>query len=176
MATAAVVNAVWDLAAKRAGKPLWKLLVDMSPADLVALVDFRYLTDALTPDDALAMLERLAATRGDREAALRRDGYAAYTTSVGWLGYDDAKIRRLCREALADGWTRFKLKVGADVDDDIRRARIVREEIGPDRMLAVDANQRWDVDQAIDWMSRLAPFSPHWIASATANPPLFKPF
>jgi L-fuconate dehydratase len=168
LATAAVVNAVWDLAAKRAGKPLWKLLVDMSPAELVALVDFRYLTDAMTPDDALAMLERLAATRGDREAELRRDGYVAYTTSVGWLGYDDDKIRRLCREALADGWTRFKLKVGADVDDDIRRARIVREEIGPDRMLAVDANQRWDVDQAIDWMARLAPFSPYWIEEPTS--------
>jgi L-alanine-DL-glutamate epimerase and related enzymes of enolase superfamily len=168
LATAAVVNAVWDLAAKRAGKPLWKVLVDMSSAELVALVDFRYLTDALTPDQALAMLERVADTRADREAELRRDGYPAYTTSVGWLGYDDDKIRRLCREALADGWTRFKLKVGADVEDDIRRARIVREEIGPDRMLAVDANQRWGVDEAIAWMSKLAPFSPYWIEEPTS--------
>jgi L-fuconate dehydratase len=168
LATAAVVNAVWDLAAKRAGVPLWKLLVDLSPAELVALVDFRYLTDALAPDDALAMLERLAATRAEREAELRRDGYPAYTTSVGWLGYDDDKIRRLCREALAAGWTRFKLKVGAHVEDDIRRARIVREEIGPDRMLAVDANQRWGVDEAIAWMSRLAPFSPYWIEEPTS--------
>lgn len=168
LATAAVVNAVWDLAAKRAGKPLWKLLVDMSPAELVALVDFRYLTDALTPDQALAMLERLADTRANREAELRRDGYPAYTTSVGWLGYDDDKIRRLCREALADGWTRFKLKVGADVEDDVRRAMIVREEIGPDRMLAVDANQRWGVDEAIAWMSRLAPYAPYWIEEPTS--------
>jgi L-fuconate dehydratase len=168
LATAAVVNAIWDLAAKRAGKPLWKLLVDLSPAELVALVDFRYLTDALTPDQALEMLERLVDTRGERESELRRDGYPAYTTSVGWLGYNDDKIRRLCREALADGWTRFKLKVGADVEDDVRRARIVREEIGPDRMLAVDANQRWGVDEAISWMARLAPFSPYWIEEPTS--------
>jgi L-fuconate dehydratase len=168
LATAAVVNAVWDLAAKRAGVPLWKLLVGMTAAELVALVDFRYLSDALTPDEALAMLDRLAPSRGEREAELLRDGYPAYTTSVGWLGYDDAKIRRLCREALADGWTRFKLKVGADVEDDIRRARIVREEIGPDRMLAVDANQRWGVDEAIAWMARLAPFEPYWIEEPTS--------
>jgi L-fuconate dehydratase len=168
LATAAVVNAVWDLAAKRAGVPLWKLLVGMAPAELVALVDFRYLTDALTPDKALAMLERLAPSRAEREAELVQDGYPAYTTSVGWLGYDDAKIRRLCREALADGWTRFKLKVGADIEDDVRRARIVREEIGPDRMLAVDANQRWGVDEAIAWMERLAPFRPYWIEEPTS--------
>jgi L-fuconate dehydratase len=168
LATAAVVNAVWDLAAKRAGVPLWKLLVEMTPAELVALVDFRYLTDALTPDEALTMLERLAPSRAAREAELVRDGYPAYTTSVGWLGYDDAKIRRLCREALADGWTRFKLKVGADVEDDIRRARIVREEIGPDRMLAVDANQRWGVEEAIAWIARLAPFDPYWIEEPTS--------
>jgi L-fuconate dehydratase len=168
LATAAVVNAVWDLAAKRARVPLWKLLVAMTPAELVALVDFRYLTDALTPGEALRMLERLEPSRAEREAELVRDGYPAYTTSIGWLGYDDAKIRRLCREALADGWTRFKLKVGADVDDDIRRARIVREEIGPDRMLAVDANQRWGVDEAIAWMARLAPFAPYWIEEPTS--------
>jgi L-fuconate dehydratase len=168
LATAAVVNAAWDLFAKTAGKPLWKLLVDMTPAEIVALVDFRYIADALAPDDALAMLTRLAPTREARVAELRRDGYPAYTTSVGWLGYDDDKIRRLCREALADGWTRFKLKVGADVEDDIRRARIVREEIGPDRMMAVDANQRWNVDEAIAWMARLAPFSPYWIEEPTS--------
>jgi L-fuconate dehydratase len=168
LATAAVVNATWDLVAKRAGKPLWKLLVDMTPAEIVALVDFRYLTDALTPADALALLESAASGRAEREAELLRDGYPAYTTSVGWLGYDDDKIRRLCREALAEGWERFKLKVGADVEDDIRRARIVREEIGPDRMLAVDANQRWDVGTAIDWMARLAPFDPYWIEEPTS--------
>jgi L-fuconate dehydratase len=168
LATAAVVNAAWDLFAKRRGVPLWELLAGMTPAEIVALVDFRYIADALAPDDALSMLTRLAPTRGEREAELRRDGYPAYTTSVGWLGYDDAKIRRLCREALADGWTRFKLKVGADVDDDVRRARIVREEVGPDRMMAVDANQRWNVQEAIDWMAALAPFDPYWIEEPTS--------
>src|SRR5436190_632929 len=168
LATAAVVNAVWDLFAKVRGKPLWKLLADMTPEELVALVDFRYIDDALSPERALERLRALAPTRAAREAELRRDGYPAYTTSVGWLGYDDAKIRRLCQEALADGWTRFKLKVGADVEDDIRRARIVREEIGPDRMLAVDANQRWGVDEAIAWMTRLAPFDPYWIEEPTS--------
>ena len=168
LATAAVVNAVWDLFAKTAGKPLWKLVCDMTPEELVALVDFRYITDALPPERALERLRGLTPTRATREAELRRDGYPAYTTSVGWLGYDDAKIRRLCQEALAEGWTRFKLKVGADVDDDRRRARIVREEIGPDAMMAVDANQRWGVDEAISWMARLAEFDPYWIEEPTS--------
>ncbi len=168
LATAAVVNAVWDLFAKTEGKPLWKLLVDMTPEELVALVDFRYITDALPPERALERLRALTPRRAEREAELRRDGYPAYTTSVGWLGYDDAKIRRLCREALAEGWTRFKLKVGADVEDDRRRARIVREEIGPDAMMAVDANQRWGVQEAIEWMARLAEFDPYWIEEPTS--------
>jgi L-fuconate dehydratase len=168
LATAAVVNAAWDLLAKRAGKPLWKLLVDLPPGELVNLVDFRYLTDALTRDQALAIVERAAPGRAARETELLREGYPAYTTSVGWLGYDDDKIRRLCRDALAEGWTRFKMKVGADLDDDIRRMRIVREEVGPDRMLAVDANQRWDVPVAIDWMAALAQFDPYWIEEPTS--------
>jgi L-fuconate dehydratase len=168
LATAAVVNAVWDLYAKRAGKPLWKLIVDMSPAEIVQLIDFRYMTDALTPAEARAILERAAPTRGDREREILRDGFAAYTTSVGWLGYPDDKIRRLCREALAGGWTRFKLKVGADLADDLRRMAIVREEIGADRMLAVDANQRWEVDEAIRWMAALRPFDPYWIEEPTS--------
>ena len=168
LATAAIVNAAWDLVAKRAGLPLWQLLSEMSPEQIVALVDFRYLTDALTPEQALAILREALPGRAERRAELLRDGYPAYTTSVGWLGYDDDKIRRLCREALADGWTRFKLKVGADVEDDIRRARIVRHEIGPDRMLAVDANQRWDVGVAIEWMARLAEFDPYWIEEPTS--------
>jgi L-fuconate dehydratase len=168
LATAAVVNAVWDLVAKRAGVPVWQLLGSMSPAEIVGLVDFRYLTDALTPSEALALLERALPGRREREAELLRDGYPAYSTSVGWLGYDDDKIRRLCREALAAGWTRFKMKVGADVEDDVRRMRIIRAEIGPDRMLAVDANQRWDVGVAIDWMARLAPFDPYWIEEPTS--------
>ena len=168
LGTAAVVNAAWDLYAKREGKPLWKLLVDMAPEEIVALVDFRYLTDALTPDDALDLLRALADTREDRESELLRDGYPAYTTSAGWLGYPDDKIRRLCRESLAEGWTRFKLKVGLDVEDDIRRMRIVRQEIGPDLMLAVDANQRWDVPVAISWMDRLRSFDPYWIEEPTS--------
>src|SRR6187431_2786210 len=168
LATAAVVNAVWDLFAKTAGKPLWKLICDMTPDEQVALVDFRYISDALTPERALERLSDLAPTRAAREAELIRDGYPAYATSVGWLGYDDDKIRRLCREALADGWTRFKMKVGADIDDDIRRIGIIRDQIGPDRMLAVDANQRWDVGTAIDWMARLAPFDPYWIEEPTS--------
>jgi L-fuconate dehydratase len=131
-------------------------------------VDFRYLTDVLTRDEAVALLERAAPGRAGREAELLRDGYPAYTTSVGWLGYPDDKIRRLCREALAEGWTAFKLKVGADVEDDRRRARIVREEIGPDRLMAVDANQRWGVDEAIRWMAQLAEFDPYWIEEPTS--------
>src|SRR4029079_741777 len=168
LATAAVVNAAWDLFAKSAGKPLWKLLVDMTPEEQVALVDFRYISDALPPERALDRLRRLAPRRAAREAELRRDGYPAYSTSVGWLGYDDDKIRRLCREALAEGWTAFKLKVGADVDDALRGARIVREEIGPDRILAVDANQRWGVAEAIAWMDRLREFDPYWIEEPTS--------
>ena len=168
LATAAVVNAVWDLFAKRAGKPLWQLVTDMTPAEQVALIDFRYISDLLTPEAALARLERLAPTRAERLVELRREGYPAYTTSVGWLGYPDDKVRRLCREALAGGWTRFKMKVGADVTDDIRRGGIIRDEIGMDRMLAVDANQRWDVGQAIDWMRQLEPLGAYWIEEPTS--------
>jgi L-fuconate dehydratase len=168
LATAAVVNAVWDLFAKRAGKPLWQLVAGMTPAEQVALVDFRYISDFLTPEAALARLEALAPTRSEREAELRRDGYPAYTTSVGWLGYPDEKVRRLCYEGIAQGWTRFKMKVGADVEDDLRRGRIIRERIGPDAMLAVDANQRWDVGQAIEWMDRLRAIDPYWIEEPTS--------
>src|SRR5215212_2131454 len=168
LATAAVVNAVWDLFAKVEAKPLWKLLVDMTPEELVALVDFRYIADALPPERTLARLRAMSPGRAEREAELRRDGYPAYTTSVGWLGYDDDKIRRLCREALDEGWTRFKLKVGADLDDDRRRFRIVREEVGPSALVAVDANQRWGVDEAIVWMAGLAEFDPYWIEEPTS--------
>lgn len=168
LATAAVVNALWDLWAKLEGKPLWKLLSDLSPAQIVEMVDWRYLTDALTPGEALAMLERLAPSRAEREAEMRRDGYPAYTTSAGWLGYPDDKIRRLCREAISEGFTHFKVKVGADLSDDIRRTGIVREEIGPDRTLMVDANQRWDVGTSIEWMKSLASFRPMWIEEPTS--------
>ena len=168
LATAAVVNAVWDLVAKRAGKPVWRLLADMTPAQIVALVDFRYLTDALTPEDGARRCWRRRRRAVGAHGGAPRRGYPAYTTSVGWLGYDDDKVRRLAREALADGWTRFKMKVGADVEDDVRRAAILREELGPDRMLAVDANQRWDVGTAIAWMDRLRAFDPYWIEEPTS--------
>lgn len=168
LATAAVVNAVWDLYAKSEGKPLWKLLVDMSPEELVRCVDFRYITDAITPQQAIELLQRLAPTKAGREAAIRSRGYPAYTTSAGWLGYSDEKLRRLCREAIAHGWNHLKIKVGRDRDDDIRRCRILREEIGWERKLMVDANQVWDVPQAIEWMKHLAPFKPWWIEEPTS--------
>jgi L-fuconate dehydratase len=168
LATAAIVNAVWDLLAKAAGKPLWKLLSDMTPGQLVACIDFRYLTDALTPDEAVEILERQRPTRAQREVEMRRDGYPAYTTSAGWLGYSDARIRALCREGIAAGWSHFKIKVGRDLDDDLRRAALVREEIGPDRKLMMDANQVWDVEQAIGWIGKLAPFDPWWIEEPTS--------
>ncbi len=168
LATAALVNAVWDLYAKVEGKPLWKLLADMTPEELVACIDFRYITDAITPMEACALLAQHAGTRAGREAALRRHGYPAYTTSAGWLGYSDDKIRRRCREGLARGWSHFKLKVGADPEDDRRRAAIIREEIGPSRRLMMDANQRWDVEEAIERMQALAEFDPWWIEEPTS--------
>jgi L-fuconate dehydratase len=168
LATAAVVNAMWDLWAKVERKPLWKLLVDMNPEELVRCIDFRYIADALTPSDAVAILERNLPTKARREAELQRIGYPAYTTSAGWLGYSDDKIRRLCREGLADGWSHFKIKVGRDLADDVRRAAIIREEIGPDRKLMMDANQVWDVDQAIASMKELARFDPWWIEEPTS--------
>jgi L-fuconate dehydratase len=168
LATAAVVNAVWDLWAKAENKPLWKLLTDMTPEEVIRCIDFRYITDAITPDEALALLRRVEPTKAEREAELRRDGYPAYTTSAGWLGYSDEKIRRLCREALAEGWTDFKIKVGRDLEDDIRRCRIIREEIGETNHLMVDANQYWDVPQAIEHMRHLAKFNPWWIEEPTS--------
>ena len=168
LATAAIVNAVWDLYAKTEGKPLWKLLVDMTPEQLVGCTDFRYLTDVLTPDEALEILRRNAPTKAEREAKMRRDGYSAYTTSAGWLGYSDEQLRQLCRKGLAQGWTHFKLKVGANLADDIRRATIIREEIGPDRHLMMDANQVWEVDEAISNMGELARFNPWWIEEPTS--------
>ncbi|MBK8902472.1 MAG: L-fuconate dehydratase [Anaerolineaceae bacterium] len=168
LATAALVNAVWDLWAKVEGKPLWKLLADMTPEELVRCIDFTYVTDVLTPEEALGMLTAVASGKAEREAELQADGYPAYITSAGWLGYSDEKIRRLCRESLAAGWTHFKIKVGVDVADDVRRCGVVREEIGPDCKLMVDANQIWDVPQAIAWMEQLAPFDPWWIEEPTS--------
>jgi L-fuconate dehydratase len=168
LATAAIVNALWDLWAKAEGKPVWKLVVDLTPEQCVACIDFRYLTDALTPDEALALLREQVPGKGAREAEMRRDGYPAYITSAGWLGYPEDKVRRLCRAALADGWTRFKVKVGVDVASDVRRCQVMREEIGPDCELMADANQVWDVPQAIEWMRHLEPFGLRWIEEPTS--------
>ena len=168
LASAALINAVWDLYAKVEGKPLWKLLADMTPQQLVSCIDFRYISDALTPEEALDILERKAPTRAAREAEMLRTGYPAYTTSAGWLGYSDEKLRTLCREAVAAGWSHVKMKVGQRIEDDVRRARIVREEIGPDRHLMMDANQVWEVGDAIANVRRLAEFEPYWIEEPTS--------
>ncbi|TMF66034.1 MAG: L-fuconate dehydratase [Chloroflexi bacterium] len=168
LASAALINAVWDLYAKVEGKPLWKLLADMTPEQLVSCIDFRYLSDALTPEEALDILERKAPTRAAREAEMLRTGYPAYTTSAGWLGYSDEKLRTLCREAVAAGWSHVKMKVGQRIEDDVRRARIVRQEIGPDRHLMMDANQVWEVGDAIANVRRLAEFEPYWIEEPTS--------
>ncbi|OLF10340.1 L-fuconate dehydratase [Actinophytocola xanthii] len=168
MAVGAVVNALWDLKAKRAERPLWKLLAAMSPEELVDLVDFRYLTDALTREEALEILRAAEPGRAEREAALLARGYPAYTTTPGWLGYDDAKLARLCREAVADGFGQIKLKVGADLGEDIRRMAIAREVCGPDIRIAVDANQRWEVDEAIGWVKELERFDLAWIEEPTS--------
>ncbi len=168
LATAALVNAVWDLYAKAEGKPLWRLLVDMSPEELVSCVDFRYITDALTPEEALEILRHNEPTKAERVDEMLASGFPAYTTSAGWLGYPDEKIRRLSREAVAAGWGHVKIKVGRDVEDDARRASIIREEIGPERKLMMDANQVWEVDEAIANMERLAEFDPWWIEEPTS--------
>ncbi|GAA1446008.1 enolase C-terminal domain-like protein [Leifsonia poae] len=168
MAIGAVVNAFWDLKAKRAGLPLWQLLARMSPEEIVALVDFRYLSDALTEDDALGILRAALPGRAEREAALLALGYPAYTTTPGWLGYSDDKLRRLAREAVDEGFQQIKLKVGDRLDDDVRRLRIARETVGPDIRIAIDANQRWDRDQAIDWIRALEPFDLAWVEEPTS--------
>jgi len=168
LATAAVVNAAWDLYAKAEGKPLWQLLTGFTPEEIVRCIDFRYLTDALTRQEALEILRQHEPTRAARETEMRARGYPAYTTSAGWLGYPDEKIRRLCREGVQQGWSHFKIKVGRDLDDDLRRAAIVRAEIGPDRKLMLDANQVWDVGEAIANMKHLARFDPWWIEEPTS--------
>ncbi len=168
LATGALVNAVWDLYAKAKRKPVWKLLLDMTPEQLVSTIDFRYITDALTPEEALEILRRNQPTRAAREAEMLEQGFPAYTTSAAWLGYTEEKLRHLCREAIAQGWTHFKMKVGANLDDDVRRATLIREEIGWDRKLMMDANQVWGVDEAIANMKVLAKFNPWWIEEPTS--------
>jgi len=168
LALAAVMNAVWDLAARRAGLPLWRLVAEMEPAALVDTMDLSYLSDVLTRDQALETLVALRPTQPERLAALERSGYPCYTTSVGWLGYSDEKLRRLCQEAVDEGYRHVKLKVGANLDDDLRRCAIVREVIGPDRHLMIDANQVWEVGTAVRWVGELARFDPLWIEEPTS--------
>ncbi|WP_394838444.1 fuconate dehydratase [Pendulispora rubella] len=168
MAIGAVVNAAWDLASRRAKKPLWQFLASMSPEEIVSLIDFRYLTDALTPEEALAILRPGAEGRTERTARLLAEGYPAYTTSAGWLGYSDEKLVARAKQASVDGFGMIKLKVGSDLQDDVRRMKLAREVTGPDMRIAVDANQRWDVGAAVQWMKALAPYKPYWIEEPTS--------
>ena len=163
LALAAVINAVWDLWAKSVGKPVWKLVADLEPEEIVALIDFRHIQDVLAPAEALSILRRQAPQRARCEAQLRSQGYPAYTTSAGWLGYDDDKVRRLCRQGIAQGWDHFKIKVGRDLEEDVRRCALVREEIGSQRRFMIDANQVWETDEAIRWINALKQFDPWWI-------------
>jgi L-fuconate dehydratase len=168
LATGAVVNAVWDLLAKEAGKPVWRYVADMTPEQLVSIIDFRYLTDAITPDQALAIFRKAEAGKAARIATLEAEGYQCYTTSAGWLGYSNEKLTRLATEAVEAGFKHIKMKVGRDLSDDIRRLEIVRSIMGPDRFLMIDANQVWDVGQAIDWVKALSRFSPYFIEEPTS--------
>ncbi len=168
LATGALINAVWDLYARVENKPLWQLLVDMEPSQLLKAVDFRYIDDAVSPEEALDLLNTHREGQQDRLALLQKVGYPAYTTSVGWFGYSEDKIRRLCHEALAEGWTHFKLKVGGDPAEDLRRGHIVREEIGWTNKLMVDANQKWGVLEAIDRTRQLAELKPYWMEEPTS--------
>jgi L-fuconate dehydratase len=168
LATAAIVNAVWDLWAKSQGKPVWQLVADLTPEQVVSCIDFRYITDALTRDEAIHILHGLQPTRAQRIAELERDGYPAYITSVGWLGYPEDKVRTLCREALADGWRSFKTKVGISVEADVRRCQVLREELGTDVSLMADANQVWDVGEAIAWVEHLKRFDLRWVEEPTS--------
>jgi len=167
LASAAILNAVWDLWAKSENKPIWQLLVDLTPEQVISVIDFTYIDDALSKQEAIEILRQSLPEKATRIETIRKSGYPAYTTSVGWLGYSDSTLRRLCKEALADGFQFFKMKVGHNVDDDIRRATIIREEI-KDNLLAMDANQRWSVNEAISYMQNLKQFSPYWIEEPTS--------
>ncbi len=168
LATGAVVNAVWDILAKQAGKPVWRLVADMTPEEILSIVDFRYLTDAITPDEALAILRKAEEGKAERIAILEKEGYPCYTTSAGWLGYSDEKLRRLCQEAVDQGFTHIKMKVGRDLEDDKRRLKIAREVIGDDRYMMIDANQVWEVGEAIDWVKELSVYKPFFIEEPTS--------
>jgi L-fuconate dehydratase len=168
LATAALINAVWDLYARSEGKPLWKLLADMEAEQITNVVDFRYISDAITRDEAIALLKQRHAGVDARLERLKAEGYPAYTTSVGWFGFSDEKISRLCDEALAEGWTHFKLKVGGAADEDLRRARLVRSKIGPQHKLMMDANQKWDIGEAIIRTRQLSEVNPWWMEEPTS--------
>ena len=168
MAIGAVVNAAWDLRSRLEGAPLWQILSALDPEEIVRQIDFTYIDDAMEPAEALALLELKADGRTERTSMLERDGLAAYTTSAGWLGYDDAKVERLVRASVADGFTMLKLKVGADVESDVRRLGVARVAAGEGARIALDANQRWGVGEAIEWMGRLAEFDPYWIEEPTS--------
>jgi L-fuconate dehydratase len=163
LAAAAVVNAVWDLWAKVVDKPVWRIVSEMSPREIVGLVDFRYIKDALAPEEAIDLLTERMSGRAARLQHMLQQGLPAYETSAGWLGYDDEKVRRLCREAAKQGWAGVKLKVGRDPERDLARCRIAREELGHDRRVMIDANQVWEVDEAIANVRRLAEIDPWWI-------------
>ncbi len=173
LATGAVVNAAWDLWAKEAGKPVWQLVSEMTSEEIVSLIDFRYVTDAITPDEALAMLRAAEPGKAERIAKLKAEGYPCYTTSAGWLGYPDDKLRRLCHEAKEAGFTHTKFKVGRDLDDDIRRLTIAREVLGEDMNIMIDANQVWEVDQAIRWVKALSFARPFFIEEPTSPDDVF---
>jgi len=168
MAIGAIVNAAWDMAARHAGKPVWRLIADMSPEQIVDLIDFRYISDALTPEEALGILRAAATGKTQRIATLNALGYPAYTTSPGWLGYSDEKLVRLATQAVSDGFRTIKLKIGLNIADDLRRCRLARQAIGPTVALAVDANQRWDVEVSIDWLKQMAPFNVAWVEEPTS--------
>ena len=168
LACGALLNAVWDLYAKAEGKPVWRLLAEMAPEQVIAAIDFRYIADALSPSEALEILRKGKHNQAERLARLEAQGYPAYTTSAGWFGFSDEKIRRLCREGIADGWNHFKLKVGGDASDDLRRGRLVREEIGWNRYMMVDANQKWGVEEAIQRTLQLGELKPWWMEEPTS--------
>jgi L-fuconate dehydratase len=167
LAAAAVINAVWDLWARSKGKPVWRLVCEMSPEQFVDCVDFRYLTDAITPSQAIEILRRQQATKSARIEELVAAGYPSYTTSAGWLGYSDEALREKCRDLKQRGWSHFKIKVGRDLQDDLRRCRVLRDEMGPDAHMMIDANQVWDVPQAIAWVGELAKFNPWFVEEPT---------
>ena len=168
MGAGGVLNALWDLFAKERKVPLWKLLSDLTPQQIVNAIDFRYITDALTKQEALDILNRQIDYKADNEAKLRAQGVPAYTTSPGWLGYSDEKMLKLTQEAMDQGFKLLKYKCGKSLEDDQRRLRKVRELVGPDYAIAIDANQVWDVNEAITWINQLKEFKLHWVEEPTS--------